>query len=210
MYFMTMLRCSSLIARTYGEVDPLRQLCWGDVKNLSYNGITGIVFELGLTKTIQNGERLQEVPLARNDRCPLICPVRAIATLRAIIGDDNISDDVPLFQARDFKGQLRPILRRPFEQWFNMRLREMGEDNGLYTLHAWRHGGIQQTLLSENNMALCKLTSDHTSDVILEYSAVPADRRLIISQKINRNLSCAALGEPEHDEFLPQNFLQTA
>ena len=49
--------------------------------------------------------------------------------------------------------------------------------------------------MSEKNLALAKITSDHTSDVILEYSNVPADRRLIISQKINRNLNCYFLGE---------------
>ena len=65
----------------------------------------------------------------------------------------------------------------------------MGLDSDLYTLHAWRHGGIQQVLMSEENLALAKLTSDHSSDVILEYSNVPADRRLVISAKVNRNLS---------------------
>ena len=65
----------------------------------------------------------------------------------------------------------------------------MGADPSLYTLHGWRHGGIQQVLLSEENLALAKLTSDHSSDVILEYSNVPADRRLTISQKVNKNLS---------------------
>ena len=62
-------------------------------------------------------------------------------------------------------------------------------DASKYTLHGWRHGGIQQTLMSEQNLALVKLTSDHTSDVIQEYAHVPADRRLVISQKVNVNLS---------------------
>lgn len=201
LYFLTMLRCSSLIPRTYKEVDPLRLVCWGDVKNLRYNGIQGIVFNLGLTKSIQCGEREQKVPLARNDHCPILCPVRAIATLRDIVGDENIQTDVPIFQARGFNNRLRPILRRPYEQWFNHRLKEMGEDNNLYTLHA---------LLSEHNLALAKITSDHTSDVILEYSNVPADCRLTISQKINRNLSLAITGAVREDEFLPANVLQLA
>ena len=195
LYMLTTLRCSSLIARTYGEVDPKRLVCWGDLKNLHFNGVRGINLNLGLTKSIQCGERVQDVPLARNDSCPIICPVRAIATLRDIVGEENIHGDTPLFQVRGYDGVLRPILRRPYEAWFNHRLSEMGEDTNLYTLHAWRHGGIQQVLLSEQNLALCKLTSDHTSDVILEYSNVPADARLTISQKINRNLSLAITGE---------------
>ena len=86
----------------------------------------------------------------------------------------------------------------------------MGEDTKLYTLHAWRHGGIQRTLLSEGNLALAKITSDHTSDVILEYAHVPADRRLTISRKINRNLTRAITGHADDDEFLPDNVLQIA
>ena len=83
----------------------------------------------------------------------------------------------------------------------------MGQDPKGYTLHAFRHGGVQQALMSENNLALIKLTSDHTSDVILEYSHVPADRRLIISQKINRNLDRITFGGPDPDQPLPEGVL---
>ena len=116
--------------------------------------------------------------MAANDSCPLLCPVRAIALLRQIIGDENITPDTPLFQTRDYHGNLRPILRHKFDAWYRFRLREMDLDATKYTLHGWRSGGIQQVLMSENNLALAKLTSDHTSDVILEYSQVPANRRL--------------------------------
>ena len=188
-YFLTMLRASSFMPKAYNSVDPVRLVTWGNVTNESFDGIPGICFTLHLTKTIQTGERVQKVPLAQNNDCPLLCPVRALAMLRAMIGDNNITEDTPLFQTWDFHGNLRPVVRHKFEAWFNRRLNEMGADPSLYTLHGWRHGGIQQVLLSEENLALAKLTSDHSSDVILEYSNVPADRRLTISQKVNKNLS---------------------
>ena len=84
----------------------------------------------------------------------------------------------------------------------------MGCNPDLYTLHAWRHGGIQQCLMSEQNLALCKLTSDHSSDVILEYSNVPADRRLVISQKVNQNLSMYVLGDQANLVPLPHHVLR--
>ena len=208
LYFLTMLRCSSLIPTSYGEVDPLRLVCWGGVKFLEYNGVSGVLITVRKTKTIQCGERVQKVPLARNDAFPLLCPLRAVLLLRDIIGEHNITEDTPIFQTRDYQGVLRPILRHQYENWFNFRLNEMGEDARLYTLHAWRHGGIQQTLLSEHNLALAKLTSDHTSDVILEYAQVPADRRLTISQKINVNLTRAVMGEHQDIPNLPQGVLQ--
>ena len=188
-YFLTMLRASSFLPNAYNAVDSVRLLCWGNVTNEMFDGVPGICFTLDLTKTIQSGERRQEVPLAQNDECPLICPVRALALLRSIIGEENITADTPLFQMRDFQGNLRPILRHKFDRWYKTRLSEMGCDASLYTLHGWRHGGIQQVLMSEGNLALAKLTSDHSSDVIQEYANVPANRRLIISRKINQNLS---------------------
>ena len=115
--------------------------------------------------------------------------MRAIAHLRQITGDENITADTPLFQVRDYQGNLKPVLRQHYDNWYKFRLDEMGLDASLFTLHGWRHGGIQQVLMSEENLALCKITSDHSSDVILEYSYVPANRRLAISQKVNNNLS---------------------
>ena len=67
----------------------------------------------------------------------------------------------------------------------------MGLDDSLYTLHGFRHGGIQECLLAEGNIALCKLTSDHSSDAIQEYAFVPAERRLTISDKVNKSLAAA-------------------
>ena len=127
-----------------------------------------------------------------------------------MIGDDNITADTPLFQTRDYAGNLRPVLRHKYEAWFEMRLAEMGLDVNLYTLHGWRHGGIQQVLMSEDNLALAKLTSDHTSDVILEYSHVPADRRLLISRKINQNLSRLVNGGLAVMNDVPRDVLRLA
>ena len=188
-YYLTVLRASSFMVDAYNAVDPVRLVCWGNVENDSFDGIPGIRITLHLTKTIQCAERVQEVPLAQNDACPLLCPVRALATLRHIIGEENITADTPLFQTRDYQGNLRPVLRAKYDMWYKFRLCEMGLDANLFTLHGWRHGGIQQVLMSEENLALAKLTSDHSSDVILEYSHVPANRRLTISRKVNHNLS---------------------
>ena len=64
--------------------------------------------------------------------------------------------------------------------------------------------------MSEQNLALVKLTSDHSSDVIYEYSHVPADRRLTISQKINQNLNQYVLGGDQPMLPLPHNVLASA
>ena len=206
-YFLSMLRSSSLIPKTYKDVDPVRLLCWGNIKEMRFGCSQGLLLEMHKTKTIQNMDRVQEVSLSRNDDCPILCPVRAILQLRDMIGIANIGPDTPVFQTRNYKGQLRPILYHKFNSWFRFRLGEMQLDPTKYTLHAWRHGGIQQALMSEQNLALVKLTSDHSSDVILEYSRVPADRRLLIAEKINRNLTTFATGITPVGPFLPASVL---
>ena len=144
-----------------------------------------------------------------NNEVPQLCPVRAIAALRSIVGEENITDRTPLFQSRDYDGNLRPILRKKFDDWYRFRLQEMDLDASQFTLHGFRSGGIQQVLMSEQNLALAKITSDHTSDVILDYSFVPADRGLTISQKINRNLN-SIINNAITYEPLPANVLRLA
>ena len=207
LYFLTMLRASSFMPKSYNAVDTVRLVTWGNVTRLEHQGISGILLTLHLTKTIQNGERKQEVPLARNDAFPLLCPVRAVDILRQIVGDHNIRADTPLFQTQDYQGNFRPVIRHKFEGWFNHRLAEMGANPDEFTLHGFRHGGLHQCLMSEQNLALVKLTSDHSSDVIHEYAHVPADRRLIISQKINQNLNQYALEGFQPELPLPHNVL---
>ena len=72
----------------------------------------------------------------------------------------------------------------------------MGLDPASFTLHGYRHGGIQETLLAEGNLALCRLSSDHSSDAIQEYAFVPAERRLNISAKVNASLEAAIARGP--------------
>ena len=72
----------------------------------------------------------------------------------------------------------------------------MGLDASKFTLHGFRHAGIQEHLLAEGNLALCKLSSDHSSDAILEYSYIPVDRRLNISTKVNESLAAAIASGP--------------
>ena len=90
------------------------------------------------------------------------------------------------------------IMRHKFDKWFRMRLGNMGLNPALYTLHSLRHAGIQEHLMVEGNLALCKLSSDHSSDAILEYSHVPVDRHLQISTKVNNSLEAAIVHGSAH------------
>ena len=43
--------------------------------------------------------------------------------------------------------------------------------------------------MAESNYALCRLSSDHSSDAIMQYSELPASRRLRISESVNAGLA---------------------
>ena len=192
LYFTSMLRSSNLIPVSLSDVDPLRLVCWGNIRRLTCGDKRGVVIEVSLSKTIQYGQRKQFVTLAPSSN-PLLCPVQALNTLAAQFGVSNCGPDTPIFQIPNNSGKFVPITRAKFNNWFRLRLTQMGVDASLYTLHSFRHGGIQQTLLSESNYALCRLSSDHSSDAIMEYSQIPPNRRLTISDKVNRSLADLAL-----------------
>ena len=195
-YFLTMLRSSNLIAKSSKSIDLKMILCWEDVKPLRNNINNGIVISVPKAKNNQFGERVHQIPLAAASN-PLLCPVKAILGLVAIYGKNRCFGNRPIFQVPDGNGNFKVILRHKFDAWFKMRLGNMKLDASLYTLHGFRHAGIQEHLLAEGNLALCKISSDHSSDAILEYSFIPEDRRLSISSKVNRSLAAAvAAGSP--------------
>ena len=193
-YYLSMLRSSNLV-KTTTKVDLDMVLCWDRVKPLHNNIRKGIVLTITKSKNNQFGERVHEVPLAASPH-PMLCPVKAILKLVKIYGKDRCAGRNPVFQAPRDDGTFTPVNRDKFAMWFKHRINHMGLDASAYTLHGYRHGGIQETLLAEGNIALCKLSSDHSSDAIQEYAFVPPERRLNISAKVNASLADAIALEP--------------
>ena len=150
----------------------------------------GILITVPKSKNNQFGERDHLIPLAAADN-ELLCPVKAVLSLIDIYGKENCHGNIPVFKIPDGKDGFTVVQRHKFDWWFRLRLRNMGLDEKAYTLHGFRHAGIQECLLAEGNLALCKLTSDHSSDAILEYAFIPPNRRLSISNKVNLSLARA-------------------
>ena len=187
-YYLSMLRCSSLVAVSGQPVDPRRILCWGRVKNIDEAPRRSVALHVHLAKTNQHNARVHVAPLTASDD-QLLCPIRALDGLMALYGVSNCGVDTPVFRVPTANGTWAPVYRRKFDRWFRARLQQMGADPEKYTLHAFRHGGIQEVLLAESNYALCRLSSDHSSDAILQYCELPASRRLRISENVNAGLA---------------------
>ena len=182
--FQTMLRSSNLVPLSRTEIDHRRILTWGAIQRVDY----GLVISVRLSKTIQCSQRVQTIPLAA---CPIsmFCPVQALDALANLYGQSSCTPNSPVFRLPAAGGGWTPMIKSDFEKFFKSRIGQMGLNQSQYSLHGFRHGGIQECLLSEGNMGLCQVTSDHMSDAILVYSQVPADRRMRISAQINTSLA---------------------
>ena len=193
-YYLSMLRSSNLI-KTTAKIDLEMILCWDNIKPLHNDINKGILLTITKSKNNQFRERVHEVPLAASEH-PQLCPVNAIMKLVKIYGKDRCTGRTPMFQVPLGNVKFTPVIRDKFSLWFKSRLKHMGLDASTYTLHGYRHGGIQETLLAEGNLALCKLSSDHSSDAIQEYAFIPAEIRLNISSKVNASLAAAIALRP--------------
>ena len=190
LYFLTMLRSSNMIAKSLKKIDLKMILCWENISALNNDLTQGILITVPKSKNNQFGERDHLIPLAAADDKRL-CPVKAVLSLIDIYGKKNCTGSKPVFKIPDEAGDFTVVQRHKFDWWFRLRLSNMGLDPKLYTLHGFRHAGIQECLLAEGNLALCKLSSDHSSDAILEYAFIPPERRLRISSKVNHSLASA-------------------
>ena len=190
LYFLSMLRSSNLIAKSLKKIDLKMILCWENITPLNGDMSQGILITVPKSKNNQHGERDHLIPLAAA-KIELLRPVKAIQSLIKLSGKENCRGSTPVFKIPDGKGNFTVVQRHKYDWWFRLRLRNMGLDPKLYTLHGFRHAGIQECLLAEGNLALCKLTSDHSSDAILEYAFIPPERRLTISSKVNESLANA-------------------
>jgi hypothetical protein len=145
-----------LIAKLLTDVDLRMVFTWKDVSPLHNSLENGFLISITKSKNIQFGERPHEIPLAATADSSL-CPVKAIMSLVDIFDRDHCYGCNPVFQFLGAHGKLAPVVRHKYDFWFKIRLRNMGLDPSLYTLHGSRQAGIQERLLAEGNPAPCKL-----------------------------------------------------
>ena len=184
--YLSMLRSSNLVPKSRSVIDLLQILTWERIHRVP----GGLVISVVKSKTIQFGERVQQVPLATG-AVPELCPVSALDGLVAMYGAASCKPGTPVFRIPSAVGGRTPMIKNDFIPFFKARVASMGLNPDSYTLHGFRHGSIQECLLSETNLGLCQITSDHASSAILTYAEVPPARRLDISARISASLARA-------------------
>lgn len=183
--FTSMLRSSNLIPPYPAAADPRRQLTWNKIRRLK----NGAILAIPLEKTLQFSERLHEIPLAAKPGS-VFCPVWALDQLIELRGGkDCIRHDDLVFVVPGGAGKWRPLVKYEFKEWLDVRFAQMGLEPGVRRIHGFRHGGINQAILSESNLQLVKISSNHLSDCINAYSHIPPARRFQVSSKMIEAMS---------------------
>ena len=179
-----MLRGSNMVPEDRYDYDPRYILKWRNIIKVDY----GIEITITISKTNQNGEREHKIPLAASPD-PRFCPVRALTDLASMYGPAYVTDDMPVFLIPTPSGRFVPLKKAEYVSWFHARLTGMGLVASDYGVHSFRHGGIQQALLQEQNKALVQIASDHSSEAIMGYCEIPPERRMFLSARVNRSLA---------------------
>ena len=105
-------------------------------------------------------------------------------------GPAYMTQDTPVFLILTPSGKFVPLKKQEFVDWLRSRLASMGLPAEDFSVHSFRHGGVQQCILNEPNKALVQLASGHSSEAIMGYAQIPPERRMAISAKVNRSLAC--------------------
>ena len=180
--FFSMLRGGNALPVTQAEFNPVRHLCWGRVHSVK----EGIVLKVPLTKTIQAGERVHEIPIAPCESA-VMCPIAALRDLVKVKGVDKCGPDMSCFTV--FKNGSWTNLTKPVAGKFLARqLQSMGLDSSLYGLHSFRFGSLMQGLEGNNTIAFLRLHSDHKSDAIFGYLHMAAEGRFGVAASLARDL----------------------
>jgi hypothetical protein len=200
--YLSMLRSANLVPASRTDIDWDAILLWKNVRIIQ----GGVVLNITKSKVNQFSGRVHQIPLAASADARL-CPVACLTSLAEMYGPTSCLPDSPVFRVPSGRGLTGgpaatpagpavdpaspgwiPMIKGDYLPYFKSRLGGMGLNPALYSMHGMRHGSIQQLLLVEANGALCRVTSDHSSDAIMAYSTVPPSARLHIAAKVGRSI----------------------
>ena len=150
----------------------------------------GLVVKIPMSKTIQLGDRIHEIPIARCD-VRQMCPVSALLDLVNFKGINNCQAQDSVFSYLK-QGQWVILTKSVAGKFLAGQLAAMGLNAKLYGLHSFRVGSIIQGLIGDNSLAYVRLHSDHRSSAIFGYLEMPAVRRFGVACSLSRDVANAA------------------
>ena len=185
--FSTMLRGGNCLPDSQSDFYSVRHLSWGRIEVVDQ----GLVVRIPMSKTIQIGDRVHEIPIAR---CAVrqMCPVMALLDLVNLRGVATCGANDSVFTYLK-NGSWLILTKAVAGKMLSRQLTAMGLNAKLYGLHSFRVGSIMQGLEGNNSMAFLRLHSDHRSSAIYGYLHMPAVRRFGVACSLSRDVASAAM-----------------
>ncbi|XP_071099429.1 uncharacterized protein [Haliotis cracherodii] len=123
------------------------------------------------TKTIQFGQRVLKLPLARVPDS-VLCPVKALEHLLSQYSEELQHSNAPLFSYVDRSGVLKSLTYKSFVKTLKYYLDKCGYDSGAYSGHSFRRGGCSYAFDIGIPPLLIKLRGDWRSNAYERYVTV--------------------------------------
>ena len=126
----------------------------------------GSLLHVRVSKTIQNKERVLEVPLpflSGNALCPTSAVVKFLALTK------GLPSDWPLFALKDKKGQMIVLTQATVRRQVDNLVSRCGLPSCKYGTHSLRRGGATWLMLSGVPLSMIKCIGDWKSDAVERY-----------------------------------------
>ena len=157
--FLLFARIGNLLPKSM-SFDPTKQLSRSDV----FVAQDCVIFSLKYTKTIQNAERVLQVPLYIDASSPL-CPKKALFNMIRL--SPGIASD-HLFSYRSSAG-LSVITQYQFISFLKQKLSQCGYDSSHFSGHSLRRGGASWAFAKGVSSERIKKHGDWKSSAYLVY-----------------------------------------
>lgn len=164
--FYAFLRKATLLPKSKKDS---KIICVSDLQFSS----SGALLSIRFTKTIQNQDRILQIPLPKLHSYSPLCPVQA---LEDMLQDLNSKPGDPLFCYYNGKNLL-PLTHDIFVKLLKSSIRLCGYDEKLYSGHSFRRGGATHAFASNISPLLIKAQGDWKSDAYLRYVDIPMQLR---------------------------------
>ena len=181
--YFSMLQCSNLVPTTASKIDMMMVLTWGGIRAFE----DGVVITVLKSKMNQHQERIHQVAISWLDNS-LFCPLAALERVMAIRGLGHCKDNDLVFLYKSGEDWTL-LLRHTVVGVLRDQISGMGLNPAKYSPHSFRFGSLQESLLADPSLNMVRLQSDHISDAINGYLALPGCRRMRISQLVGDRLA---------------------
>ena len=152
----------------------------------------GMLLTIRRSKTIQYGQRVLRIPIARcpvQDLCAVYWTERHFSDLRALPYD-------MAFRVPTGEGESEPMSYNVYESTLKLFSEAAGYDPAEISSHSLRRGGCTYLSMCGATLEELKARGDWSSDTVFAYLRTPLTTRILNDMRVASALSAVKMTEP--------------